>query len=407
MAEIITTGKTVDEAVEEGCKQLGVSRDEISIEVLEMPQKILFFSKPAKVKITQKRDEFSVHDLLYGDDHKPEKKKAEKKEQKEQKEQNNSKKQNQKQKNKDKEEKQNQPKEEKKKTEKAEVKTENAPKEQKKDQKKDQKKEQKSGKKEQKNTVKEAKKQQKPEEKKLAAVTVLDEPEDNDEDLSAEVILETIQENELPGRAVKALSFLKEIVSAYGAKEVEYSFAKTERGVCIQIGGEDAPMLIGKRGELMDAIQYLCTVGSSRDSGDYCRVSLDIEGYRARREKALRGVAAKTASKVLRIHRSQALEPMNPYERAIVHSEVQKIKGVSSHSVGSEPRRKVVITLEGEGGEDRKRSRRGRSGKVSGERRSSEHTPSVPKVRMSDIPVKKELKSTEEFIGSLYGKIEL
>ena len=77
MAEIITTGKTVDEAVEEGCKQLGVSRDEISIEVLEMPQKILFFSKPAKVKITQKRDEFSVHDLLYGDDHKPEKKKAE------------------------------------------------------------------------------------------------------------------------------------------------------------------------------------------------------------------------------------------------------------------------------------------------------------------------------------------
>ena len=405
MAEIITTGKTVDEAVEEGCRQLGVSRDEISIEVLEMPQKILFFSKPAKVKITQKRDEFSVHDLLYGDDHKPEKKKAEKKEQKEQ----NNKKQNPKQKNKD--VKQNQPKEEKKeekkKSDKAEIKTENAPKEQKKDQKKDQKKEQKSGKKERKNTAKEAKKQQKPEEKKQAIVTVLDEPEDIEEDLTEEVILETIQENELPGRAVKALTFLKEIVSAYGAKEVEYSFARTARGVCIQIGGEDAPMLIGKRGELMDAIQYLCTVGSSRDGGDYCRVSLDIEGYRARREKALRGVAAKTASKVLRVRRSQALEPMNPYERAIVHSEVQKIKGVSSHSVGSEPRRKVVITLEGEGGEERKRSRRGRSGKVGGERRSSEQTPSVPKVRMSDIPVKKELKSTEEFIGNLYGKIEL
>ena len=238
--------------------------------------------------------------------------------------------------------------------------------------------------------------------------SVTAEADENEEELAAEVILEMIPENELPERAVKALTFLKQIVDAYGAKNVEYTFARTERGVCIQIGGQDAPMLIGKRGELMDAIQYLCTVGSSRDGGDYCRVSLDIEGYRARREKALRGVAAKTAAKVLRVRRSQALEPMNPYERAIVHSEIQKIEGVSSHSVGSEPRRKVVITLEGEGGEDRRRGRRNRSGKSgSFAGKKTEQAPSVPKVRMSDIPVKKELKSTEEFIGNLYGKIEL
>ena len=402
MAEIIATGKTVDEAVAEGCRQLNVSRDEVSVEVLEMPQKILFFSKPAKVRVTRKNDEFSVHDLLYGseDEHRPGKK-AEKKEQNNKKQNNNPK-----QKNKEnKEGKQNQTvnekKDEKKKNDKP-VTKEEAPA-------KEQKKEQKAVKAEQKNSSKESKKKQKKVEKKEATVKIVDtEAEENDEDLAAEVILEMIPENELPERAVKALTFLKQIVDAYGAKKVEYTFARTERGVCIQIGGQDAPMLIGKRGELMDAIQYLCTVGSSRDGGDYCRVSLDIEGYRARREKALRGVAAKTAAKVLRVRRSQALEPMNPYERAIVHSEVQKIEGVSSHSVGSEPRRKVVITLEGEGGEDKRRGRRNRSGKSgSFAGKKTEQAPAVPKVRMSDIPVKKELKSTEEFIGSLYGKIEL
>ena len=71
MAEIITTGKTVDEAVEEACRQLAATREEVKVEILEMPQKILFFSKPAKVKVTRTEAEFSVHDLLYGDGHSP------------------------------------------------------------------------------------------------------------------------------------------------------------------------------------------------------------------------------------------------------------------------------------------------------------------------------------------------
>jgi spoIIIJ-associated protein len=89
-----------------------------------------------------------------------------------------------------------------------------------------------------------------------------------------------------------------------------------------------------------------------------------------------------------------------------VHSEVQKIEGVTSHSVGSEPRRKVVITLEGASSDDGRRSRRNRSGKAGkvAEETTSETT---NKVKVNDIPVRKELKSTEEFIGSLYGKIEL
>ena len=383
MAEIITTGKTVDEAVEEACRQLGVNRDEIMVEILEMPQKILFFSKPAKVRVTKAESDFSVYELLYGEGQ-HERKAPEKKEQPQKP------KKEQKQKNKDQERNQNNKKAEEVKQQTQEQKQ---PKEQKQD--KNQKKEQK---KEAVNELKKVKKAaEKKEDKKAEEAT---------ERMAENTVLEMIPEDQLPERAVNSFNFLKEIVAAYGAKEVEYQFAKTERGVCIQIGGEDAPMLIGKRGELMDAIQYLCTVGSSREGGDYCRVSLDVEGYRSRRETALRSLAEKTSAKVKKNRRSMTLEPMNPYERAIVHSEVQKIEGVTSHSVGSEPRRKVVITLEGASSDEGRRSRRNRSGKAGkvAEETTSETT---NKVKVNDIPVRKELKSTEEFIGSLYGKIEL
>ena len=383
MAEIITTGKTVDEAVEEACRQLGVTREEISVEILEMPQKILFFSKPAKVKVTRAESEFSVHDLLYGDGHNAPKSS-------EKKEQSQKPKKDQKQKNKEQEKNQKS-----KRTE--EPKQSKEPKQAKEQkQEKEQKKEQKASANEQKKAKKSAEKSEKKKQKKAA---------EEIEELKEDVVLESIPEDQLPERAVNSFNFLKQIVSAYGAENITYSFAKTERGVCIQIGGEDAPMLIGKRGELMDAIQYLCTVGSSREGGDYCRVSLDVEGYRSRREASLRSLASKTANKVKKNHRSMSLEPMNPYERAIVHSEVQKIEGVDSHSVGSEPRRKVVITLEGDSSDDGRRNRRSRSGRSG--RVSEEKTESTAKVKMSDIPVRKELKSTEEFIGSLYGKIEL
>ena len=124
------------------------------------------------------------------------------------------------------------------------------------------------------------------------------------------------------------------------------------------------------------------------------------------------------AAKVKKNRYSQTLEPMNPYERRIVHAAIQKIEGVTSHSVGSEPHRKVVISLEG-GSPDRKgRGRRGRGGKggsdrrrEGGERRSIERreqeAPRVPKMSNRDSLVRKELKSKEEFIGTLYGKIEL
>ena len=190
-----------------------------------------------------------------------------------------------------------------------------------------------------------------------------------------------------------------------GLEKIDYSFAKTERGIRIILNGEDAPVLIGRRGDTMDALQYLCTVASSREDGEYCRITLDIEGYRARREESLRELAAKMAAKVKKNRRSQTLEPMNPYERRIVHAAVQKIDGVASHSIGTEPYRKVIITLEGASQDRRGRGRGGRKSD-GGENRNNRQPVSAPQVK-TPIPVRKELKSQEEFIGNLYGKIEL
>ena len=353
MAEIIVTGKTVDEAVESGCRQLGVTREMVTVEVLEMPQKRLFMSKPAKVRLTQKEEEFSVHDFLYGD--------------------------------------------EKKETNKKEAQPQKNKQEEKRPEKRERKEEKKDEKKVQKEVLKEKKKEEKPKPKKEELPVVAEEEED--ENLPAETVLEPVTEQQLPDRAKRAYAYLQEMVKAYGVEQVEYAFAKTERGICILISGADAPALIGRRGEVMDALQYLCMVGSSREGGDYCRITLDIEGYRSRREKSLKELANKTMAKVKKNRRSYTLEPMNPYERSIVHSEVQKVEGFSSHSVGSEPNRKVVITMDGVKG-GRRRDRR--EGKPATEERKS-----IPHIKVSDIPVKKELKSTEEFIGSLYGKIEL
>ena len=395
MSEIITTAKTVEEAIEEGCRALGVSRDEVTYEIIEVEQRRLFRSTPAKVLVRRREEEFSIQDLLAGFGDKPAEKKAEPKPEKKQ--------------EKPAEKKAEKPAE--KAAEKAAEKETEKPAEET------------AAEGEQKPKQHKKKKKKKPAEKKPVQVEAAAEGEDAAEDLSADEpeVLEPITEAELPARAVFAYAYLRDIAKALGAEKVDYAFARTERGVRFILSGEDAPSLIGRRGDTMDSIQYLCTVASSRVEGEYCRITLDIEGYRARREQSLQELAAKMAAKVKKNRYSQTLEPMNPYERRIVHAAIQKIEGVTSHSVGSEPHRKVVISLEG-GSPDRKGrgGRRGRGGKggndrrrEGGERREnrestvSTEAPRVPKMPTRDIPVRKELKSKEEFIGTLYGKIEL
>ena len=120
-----------------------------------------------------------------------------------------------------------------------------------------------------------------------------------------------------------------------------------ENGGCIQIAGADAGVLIGHHGETLDAVQYLANLAANRAEGkdDHERITVDVEGYREKREETLRALARRMAAKVQKYGRSVVLEPMNPYERRIIHSEIQEIEGISTNSIGSDNNRKVVIFL--------------------------------------------------------------
>ncbi len=119
----------------------------------------------------------------------------------------------------------------------------------------------------------------------------------------------------------------------------------------INIDGKNVGALIGHHGETMDSLQYLVNLAANQktegEKRDFVKINIDIEGYRAKREEALRALARRMADRVIKYKKSVMLEPMNPYERRIIHSEVQNIKGVSTNSIGSENNRKVVIYLEG------------------------------------------------------------
>lgn len=148
-----------------------------------------------------------------------------------------------------------------------------------------------------------------------------------------------------------ALSFLRQVAEDMGLDSLTYRTADGTNGdTVIAVDGENAGLLIGHHGETLDALQYLSNLAANRkEEGEkrgYVRITLDIEGYREKREEALRALARRKAEKVLRDKRSAILEPMNPYERRIIHSEVQSVPGVSTRSIGVDSNRRVVIFLE-------------------------------------------------------------
>ena len=121
----------------------------------------------------------------------------------------------------------------------------------------------------------------------------------------------------------------------------------------ITVDGDTAGVLIGHHGDTLDAVQYLANLAANRkeegEKREYARITVDVESYRAKREMALRVLARKKAAQVLRNKKSLILEPMSPYERRIIHSEIQKIEGVATNSIGADNNRRVVIYLEAEG----------------------------------------------------------
>lgn len=127
--------------------------------------------------------------------------------------------------------------------------------------------------------------------------------------------------------------------------EIQMEFDETENVLSINLEGSEMGILIGKRGQTLDALQYIISLAVNKKSESYIRVKLDTENYRARRKETLENLAKNIAFKVKRSKRSFALEPMNPYERRIIHATLQNDKYVSTRSEGEEPYRKVIIYL--------------------------------------------------------------
>ena len=143
-----------------------------------------------------------------------------------------------------------------------------------------------------------------------------------------------------------AKKFLSDVFAAMQLEVViTLDYKEAERELSIDLNGDDMGVLIGKRGQTLDSLQYLVSLVVNKDVDDYIRVKVDTENYRERRKETLENLAKNIAYKVKRTRRPVSLEPMNPYERRIIHSALQNDKYVTTHSEGEEPFRKVVITL--------------------------------------------------------------
>lgn len=143
--------------------------------------------------------------------------------------------------------------------------------------------------------------------------------------------------------AKTACAYLETLLHGMGVKDTAISVKEEENGCVLSLEGEDLGFIIGRRGETLDALQYLTGLVANRVENAYYRVTIDIGNYREKRAQTLMGLAKKVAGQAARTGRRTSLEPMNPYERRIIHTTVQEIEGATSWSVGSEPNRHVVI----------------------------------------------------------------
>lgn len=143
-----------------------------------------------------------------------------------------------------------------------------------------------------------------------------------------------------------AKRFLRDVFSTMGIKaNMDFVYDETNANIDINLEGEEMGVLIGKRGQTLDSLQYLVSLVINKNSENYVKVKLDTENYRARRKETLENLAKNIAFKVKRTRKPVSLEPMNPYERRIIHSALQNDKFVETYSEGEEPYRKVVINI--------------------------------------------------------------
>lgn len=144
----------------------------------------------------------------------------------------------------------------------------------------------------------------------------------------------------------EAKKFLNEVFTAMNmAVVIDAKYDEAQNNLDIDLSGDEMGVLIGKRGQTLDSLQYLVSLVVNKGTNEYIRVKLDTENYRKRRKDTLENLAKNIAFKVKRTKRSVSLEPMNPYERRIIHSALQNDRYVTTHSEGEEPFRRVIVTL--------------------------------------------------------------
>ena len=148
----------------------------------------------------------------------------------------------------------------------------------------------------------------------------------------------------------KTKKFLEDVFAAMKLQvEITIKYDEANATMDIDLSGGEMGVLIGKRGQTLDSLQYLLSLVVNKEAEDYIRVKLDTENYRQRRKETLENLAKNIASKVKKTRRALSLEPMNPYERRIIHSALQGDRFVTTHSEGEEPFRRVVVTLKNKG----------------------------------------------------------
>lgn len=146
----------------------------------------------------------------------------------------------------------------------------------------------------------------------------------------------------------KAIEFLEQVFDAMNmAVDISVEYNETEKEMNVNLKGDDMGILIGKRGQTLDSLQYLTSLVVNKEQQDYVRVKVDTENYRSRRKDTLENLAKNIAFKVRKTRKPVVLEPMNPYERRIIHSALQGNKYVETYSEGNEPYRHVVVVYKG------------------------------------------------------------
>ncbi len=223
-----------------------------------------------------------------------------------------------------------------------------------------------------------------------------------------------------------AKQYLDDLLAAMGLDRISYTI-KEEEGdnVTFTFEGEDIGVLIGHHGETLDALQYLVGLASNRrKEGNYCRITLDGGSYREKRAETLQELARKIGEKVKRTGRSQMLEPMNPYERRIIHAVISEIPGVYSKSKGEDPNRRVIIISENPRpshyGNKRQGGNRRQGGGQGGNYRGGQRSGGYTRTRSNKPTIEQMLKEDKDYVNrttkqknddqldaKLFSKIEL